>query len=212
MTARWCQGKSRGFSVPRSEQGKIPDYGQATGAKVDYVPGWPVIEQIDGEMSFGAGMRIVSDKANILGARLSGVVVEIPDFEAQDEILIVRGEASGPTGEFLRFIEQTPISEKIDDFTKGVTATGNGKLDLALDIPLQRPLETRLRGDYRIQNNQIRLFAGMPPMTQVNGKLALTEASISAPEISGRAFASHSRSASGVRTTGSLSGPAGRRM
>lgn len=182
------KGNLADFPFRDASKGKFLITAKATGAKVDYVPGWPVIEQIDGEMSFGAGMRIVSDKANILGARLSGVVVEIPDFEAQDEILIVRGEASGPTGEFLRFIEQTPISEKIDNFTKGVTATGNGKLDLALDIPLQRPLETRLRGDYRIQNNQIRLFAGMPPMTQVNGKLALTEASISAPEISGRAF------------------------
>lgn len=182
------KGNLADFPFRDPGKGKFLITAKATGAKVDYVPGWPVIEQIDGDMSFGAGMRIVSDKAHILGAKLSGVVVEIPDFEATDEMLLVRGEASGPTGEFLRFIEQTPISEKIDDFTKGMTATGNGKLDLALDIPLQRPLETRLRGDYHIQNNQIQLFAGMPALTQVNGKLALTEASILAPAISGQAF------------------------
>ena len=182
------KGNLADFPFRDTGKGKFLVTAKATGARVDYVPGWPVIEQIDGEMSFGAGMHIVSDKASILGAKLSGVVVEIPDFEATDERLLVRGVASGPTREFLRFIEQTPISEKIDDFTKGMTATGNGKLDLALDIPLQRPLETSLRGDYHIQNNQIQLFAGMPAMTQVNGKLALTEASILAPEISGRAF------------------------
>jgi len=182
------KGNLADFPFRDAGKGKFLVTAKATGAKVDYVPGWPVIEQIDGDMSFGAGMRIVSDKASILGARLSGVVVEIPDFEAKEEMLLVRGVASGPTGEFLRFIEQTPISEKIDGFTKGMTASGNGKLDLALDIPLQRPLETSLRGDYHIQNNQIQLFAGMPAMTQVNGKLALTEASILAPEIRGRAF------------------------
>jgi uncharacterized protein (TIGR02099 family) len=182
------KGNLADFPFRDPGKGKFLITAKATGATVDYVPGWPVIEQIDGDMSFGVGMRIVSDKANILGARLSGVVVEIPDFEAEDEILLVRGEARGPTAEFLRFIEQTPISEKIDGFTKDMNATGKGRLDLALDIPLQRPLETRLRGDYHIQNNQIRLFAGMPEMTQVNGKLVLTESSILAPEISGRAL------------------------
>jgi uncharacterized protein (TIGR02099 family) len=182
------KGNLADFPFRDASKGKFLVTAKATGATVDYVPGWPVIERIDGDMSFGAGMHIVSDKAHILGATLSGVAVEIPDFEATDEMLLVRGEARGPTAEFLRFIEQTPISEKIDGFTKDMTATGNGKLDLALDIPLQRPLETRLRGDYHVQNNQIQLFAGMPAMTQVNGRLALTESTITAPEISGRAF------------------------
>ncbi len=161
---------------------------KATGAKVDYVPGWPAIERIDGEMSFGPGMRVTSDKANVLGVRLSGVTVEIPDFEAADNMLLVRGDASGPTSEFLRFIEQSPVSAMIDNFTTGIEAGGNGKLDLELDIPLGHPLETRLRGDYSFQNNQIKLFEGMPRLSSVNGGLKLSETSISASNIKGQAL------------------------
>jgi uncharacterized protein YhdP len=70
-------------------------------------------------------------------------------------MLLIRGEASGPTGEFLRFIEQSPVGEKIDHFTQGMKANGNGKLDLALDIPLRRMNRHRVRGEFRLNNNQI---------------------------------------------------------
>ncbi|MGB4226381.1 MAG: YhdP family protein [Candidatus Dechloromonas phosphoritropha] len=176
------------FPFRDASKGKFLITAKASGAKVDYVRGWPAIENIDADMSFGAGMRITSDKASVLGTRLSGVVVEIPDFEAADNMLLVRGDVSGPTGEFLCFIEQSPVSAMIDNFTEGIKASGNGRLDLALDIPLGSPQETRLRGNYHLQNNQIELFAGMPPMTQVNGKLALSEASISTSDIKGQAF------------------------
>jgi uncharacterized protein (TIGR02099 family) len=182
------KGNLADFPFRDPTKGKFLITAKASGAKVDYVPGWPAIEQIDGDMSFGAGMRITSDKASVLGVKLSGVVVEIPDFEAADEKLLVRGDASGPTGEFLRFIEESPVSAMINNFTTGIKAGGNGKLDLALDIPLQRPLETRLRGDYQFKNNQMQLFDGMPPLSNVNGKLTLSEATISASNVNGQAF------------------------
>ncbi|MGA9395956.1 MAG: YhdP family protein [Azonexus sp.] len=182
------KGNLADFPFRDPSKGKFLVTAKASGAKVDYVSGWPVIEKIDADMSFGAGMRITSNKASLLGARLSNVVVEIPDFEAAEEMLLVRGDAGGPTGEFLRFIEESPVSAMIDNFTTGIKASGNGQLDLALDIPLQRPLETRMRGDYQFKNNQIQLFDGMPPLSSVNGKLTLSEASISASNVNGRAF------------------------
>ena len=161
---------------------------KATGARVDYASGWPVIEDVDADMSFGVGLRVVSEKAGILGVKLSGVVVELPDFESMDEVLKVRGQAKGPTDDFLRFIEESPVSATIDHFTRGMKAQGNGSLDLTLDLPLRRLGDTRLRGDYQFQNNQLELLAGLPPLTKVNGRLALTEKSVSAQEINGQVF------------------------
>ncbi|MBP5998320.1 MAG: TIGR02099 family protein [Azonexus sp.] len=182
------KGDLADFPFRDPAKGKFLITAKAEGVKLDYATGWPVIDEIKADMSFGVGMRIVAEKGSIFGARLSDVVVEIPDFESFDELLLIRGDASGPTGEFLRFIEQSPVGEKIDHFTREMKASGNGKLDLALDIPLRRVEETRVRGDFRLQNNQIHLFEGMAPLTQVNGRLLLTESSITAPEISGRIF------------------------
>ena len=182
------KGDLADFPFRDPAKGKFLITAKAEGVKLDYATGWPVIDEIKADMSFGAGMRIVAEKGTILGARLADVVVEIPDFEAKEEMLLIRGDASGPTGQFLDFIDKSPVSEMIDHFTRGMKVTGNGKLDLALDIPLRRVEETRLRGDFRFQNNQIHLFEGLAPLTQVNGRLLLTEASISSPEISGRIF------------------------
>ena len=161
---------------------------KATGGKVDYVEGWPTIENIEADLHFGVGMKIVANKGEILGAKLSGVTVDIPDFESHEELLLVRGKAEGPTGEFLRFLEQSPVSAMIDRFTEGMKAAGNGKLDLELDLPLRHVQDTKLRGNYQIQNNQIDVVAALPTITGVNGQLAITEKSISASDISGQVF------------------------
>jgi len=103
-------------------------------------------------------------------------------------MLLVRGTALGPTSEFLRFIEQSPVAEKIDRFTDGMKTQGSGSLNLELDIPLRRALDTKMRGDYRFQNNQLQPLAALPPLTQVNGRLLLTESTVSAQDINGQVF------------------------
>lgn len=161
---------------------------RARGARVDYAAGWPVIEDIEADMSFGVGMKIQASRGRLMGAQLSAVTVELPDFESFDEILLVRGVAQGPTPEFLRFIDRSPVGDAIDRFTEGMKASGNGRLDLALDLPLRRLHQTRVRGDYRFINNRVQPVPGLPEITEVNGQLAITESTVTAQEITGRGF------------------------
>ena len=182
------KGNLADFPFRDGNKGAFLVTARATDVTLDYASDWPRIEGIDADLSFGVGMRIVAERGNLLGARLSGVTAEIPDLESLDEMLNIRGEAQGPTGEFLRFIEQSPVSAKIDHFTQGMKAEGTGRLELAFDLPLRRPQDTRLRGDYRFQNNQLELLAALPPLTQVNGTLAISDSAVSAQEITGRAF------------------------
>lgn len=182
------KGNLRDFPFRDGKGGKFLVTAKAADAKVDYVPGWPAIDGIEADMAFDTGMRIAASKGRILGASLSGVDVRIPDFESHEEMLTVRGLAQGPTSEFLRFVEQSPISEKLDHFTAGMKAVGNGSLNLELDIPLRHAQDTKMRGDYRFQNNQLQPLAGLPPLTQVNGRLQLTESTATAQDIVGRVF------------------------
>ena len=182
------KGKLGDFPFRDGKSGKFIVTAKATGARVDYAPGWPVIDAIDADMSFGIGMRIAAHKGRIFGAALSGVTVEIPDFESHEEMLLVRGVAQGPTSEFLRFIEQSPVAETIDHFTDGMKAIGNGSLNLELDLPLRHVVDAKLRGDYRFLNNQLQPLAGLPPLTQVNGRLLLTENTVAGQDINGRVF------------------------
>ncbi|MBU3696621.1 YhdP family protein [Dechloromonas sp.] len=161
---------------------------KARGARVDYASGWPVIEDIEADMSFGVGMKIQASRGRLMGAQLLAVSVELPDFESFDEMLLVRGIAQGATSEFLRFIDRSPVGDSIDRFTEGMKASGNGRLDLALDLPLRRLHQTKVRGDYRFINNRVQPVAALPEITEVNGQLAITESSVTAQEITGKGF------------------------
>ncbi len=161
---------------------------KATGARIHYADGWPDIEHVDGDMHFGVGMRIDAKHGKILGADLGKVLVVLPDFESFEEMLYVRGIARGPTAEFLKFIDQSPVAAKIDDFTEGMKAVGSGQLDLELDLPLRQLDDSKVRGVYHFQNNQVQPLAGLPFITQVGGKLSLTEKSVATDDLSGKLF------------------------
>ena len=182
------KGTLQDFPFRDGKGGKFVVTARASDARVDYAPGWPAIDGIAADMTFDTGMKIAASQGRILGAALSGVEVRIPDFESHEEMLLVRGLAQGPTSEFLRFLEQSPLGEKLDHFTADMKASGNGSLNLELDIPLRHAHDTKMRGDYRFQNNQLQPLAGLPPLNQVNGRLLLTESTATAQDIVGRAF------------------------
>jgi uncharacterized protein (TIGR02099 family) len=205
------KGNLKDFPFREKGKGQFIVTAKAHGVKIDYAPGWPAITGIDGDMTFGVGMRVEAHRGAILGTRIGPVLAEIPDFDVKDEMLLIRGQVEGATAEFLRFIDQSPVGDKIDNFTDDMRAVGNGRLDLKLDMPLQRVEETRIQGEYQFQNNQVTVLPGLPPLTQVNGRLRFTENSISAPEINAQLLGGPMRLAvknEGDRVNVALSGNA----
>ena len=183
------RGNLRDFPFRDPKQGQFLVTAKAHDARIDYAEGWPVIEHIEADMEFDYGMRIKAQRGRILGATIGPVEVSMPDFDVMDEMLIIKGKAAGPTGEFLKFIERSPVAASIDHFTAGMQAQGQGELDLAIDLPLRRIDDTKVRGRYQFANNTLQVVEGLPPITDVHGTLDITEASVTAREINGRAFA-----------------------
>ncbi|MDR3300643.1 MAG: TIGR02099 family protein [Candidatus Accumulibacter sp.] len=158
---------------------------------LDYGAGWPRIDDIHGDLRFeGNGMSIEARQGRILGARLTDTWVRIPDFDAPVSTLFVKGQADGPSAEFLKFIDRSPVSEQIDHFTKNMSAAGNGQLNIDLTIPLdERKLkESRIAGVYRFIGNAVTVDAALPPLRQVNGSLRFSGSDLSIPEIDASLF------------------------
>ena len=158
---------------------------------LDYANGWPRIEGIRGDLRFeGNGMLVDAHEGTILGAKLSRTRAEIPDLEAPISTLLVKGKAEGTTAEFLRFIEQSPVAERIDHFTEDMRAVGNGHLDLSLKIPLdERKLgDSRIEGIYRFLNNEVLVDSALPPLRQVNGTVQFSGSDLRVPEINANLF------------------------
>ena len=98
-------------------------------------------------------------------------------------MLQVRGEAVDTTQHCLDYILKSPVNGYLDGFTEGVTARGDGKLNLQLDIPLNGEAPVKVRGDYRFVNNDVDLGDNVPLLRQVNGVLLFTESSVNAGDI-----------------------------
>ena len=158
---------------------------------LDYGTGWPRIDGISGDLRFeGNGMVVDARRGSILGAQLSNTRAEIPDFDQPVSTLHVNGKADGPTSEFLKFIDQSPVAGRIDNFTEDMRATGNGHLDIALVIPLDEAKlgDSRIEGTYRFANNEVLIDAALPPIRQVNGTVQFSGSSLRVPEITGNLF------------------------
>lgn len=158
--------------------------GRFEGATLRYADGWPEIRNLDGELLFeGARMLIRGERGAILGAALSGVTAEIPDLETFDEVISIAGKVSGPTAEFLRFIESSPVGARIDHFTEAMSASGSGDLALKLVMPLRRLGDTKVEGRYRFAGNRVVADPDLPPLERVNGELGFTGDGVEARQI-----------------------------
>lgn len=176
------KGNLKDFPFPENKGGLFEVTARFAGGVLDYAYGWPKMENVEGNLKLhGRRMDATARDASILGARLARVRAEVPDLGSPERTLNLSGEAEGPTGEFLKFIDQSPVADLVDRFTTGVQAEGRGKLALKLALPLGSAKDTKVDGSYQFVNNQI-LNPGDPfPYEQVNGRLEFTDSSVRVP-------------------------------
>lgn len=156
-------------------------------AVLHYAEGWPNIENITADLLFkGDRMEINASQGSILGAKLGKVRAVIPSLLVFDERLDIGGEAQGPTAEFLKFIGQSPVNSMIGGFTEDIQATGSGRLNLKLAIPLRRNRDSKVAGVFQFTNNRVIATPELPPLEQVNGRLEFSESGVRAQNISGQ--------------------------
>lgn len=160
--------------------------GPFEGATLRYVEGWPAIEDITGDLSFvGAHMLIRAHKGSLWGVQLADVKAEITDLDRPELPLVITGNARGPTPDFLRFIDASPVSGYIDNVTEGMKASGSGDLKLRLELPLQNIDAAKVDGHFRLLANNLNYLDGLPPISDINGELHFTEAGLEARKIRG---------------------------
>ena len=114
--------------------------------------------------------------------RSARTTATIADLAPDHPTLVMEGEAGGPTAEFLRFIESSPVAQWIGHFTDGAQASGGGRLAMGITMNLGRDEAARVRGEFHFTDNQLRL-PGLMTLSRLNGKLAFTEREMSGRDI-----------------------------
>ena len=117
------QGPLKDFPFEDDKTGLFEVRTRVTGVTLDYADGWPPLTNADAEVVFrGRRMDVRPEAGSLLGLQLSGVAASIPVLGKREEHLLVKGAAEGPTAEFLRFVETSPVSRYINRFTEDMKA------------------------------------------------------------------------------------------
>jgi uncharacterized protein YhdP len=180
------KGNLNEFPFADGQSGVFQVVARVTEGTIEYANGWPRMENVAGDLLFrGKRMEVNARQATILGGHLGPVQAEIPDLLDPEKLLVVTGEAEGPTREFFTFIEKSPINGMIDHFTDNWQAQGSGKLTLKLELAAPRDREDRVSGTYEFAGNTVVTDPDLPAIEQASGRVEFTESSVRAQGITG---------------------------
>ncbi len=185
------QGDLNDFPFDGNRDGIFQIKARAQGVALEYAPEWPRIDNGEVELLInGRRLEVNAASAMTVGGRLQKISVVLPDILSPNLLLQVQGHAAGKTARFLDFIRHSPVRGYIDGFTDGVTARGNGTLDLRVDIPLRGSNPLTVAGSYRFIGNDVNLGGAVPPLLETNGKLLFTESSLRTQNITAQILGS----------------------
>ncbi|MFP5506726.1 MAG: YhdP family protein [Gammaproteobacteria bacterium] len=126
------------------------------GAVIDYIAGWPRIEDIEASLLFqGKEMELTATRARIYGVALAPVKASIPDLLHHEELLHIEGQANGPIQDFIRFANASPVGARLRGFTDTLDGTGPMRLALKLHVPLRHSDDTTLAGRLSFLGNTL---------------------------------------------------------
>lgn len=183
------RGNVDDFPFPDDQKGLFEVAVKIEGGAIRFAEKWPQISGIEGDLLFrGKRMELRNREAYILGAHLRRVKAHIADLTRADPMLSIEGEAEGPSNEFLSFVEQSPVAGYIDHVLDGVRSVGAGRLNLALDIPLAKLTDIKLRGNYVFSRNRVLISPKLPAVEEASGKVAFTEHDVQVSDTAGMLF------------------------
>jgi uncharacterized protein (TIGR02099 family) len=201
--------------TPDRSKGEFRIAGKILDGRLNYEPGhfgkdgkapqWPQAEQIRGSFVFErARMEIRGDTAKTGNVNLTDVKAVIADLIHHDSILEIDGNASGAMQDYLRYVANSPVLEWIGHFTDQTTATGNAKLALRLDLPLNRIRESKVLGTLQLQGNDVVLWNDMPPVLGSTGKIEFNERGVNLNSLGGTLLGGPVAIAGGSQQDGSI--------
>ncbi|MEO8037397.1 MAG: YhdP family protein, partial [Betaproteobacteria bacterium] len=146
------------------------------GVRLRFDKDWPTVDAVHGTLTVHGRRLEVSAEGSILGIPLDRTTAVIPELSPHHPVIEIKGGASGPTQDFLAFIDASPVAQMIGGFSRGMRARGSGHLALDLRIPLDHDNSPAIAGSYQFVDNQLDASESVPALTDLNATLNFTQA------------------------------------
>ena len=134
-------------------------------AVLDFQPGWPQVQQVDGDVLIeDSGVRIKAHHGLLLDTKVSDVSVDIPHVEGdQHSHLYLDGDFDGGLEDGLKILKEAPIGT--GEIFAGWEGEGPLKGKVKLDIPLAHGERPKVQVDFATADARLKVA---PPSLELN--------------------------------------------
>ena len=163
------------------------------GARLRYHPAWPAVDGIAGDIRLAnESIEVRATRASVYETRLVKTRARLANVSADPPVLELEGEAQTSGSDSVRFLKETPLVEGPGAFTKAVALEGPARTRIRLQYPLWGRDPLRVAGEYTFDGATASVGRTLS-MTGIQGTLAFTERTVSAPALAGTMFGQPAR-------------------
>jgi uncharacterized protein YhdP len=164
----------------RQQQGRFEVWFGVEDLVLDYMPGWPRIEQGVAEAFFvNNSLQVSLQDGMLLGNRLQQARAQIRELKGAAPVEI-EGKVSGSFKEMLALLSETPLKDRFAPFVDAVEVDGEAATRISLSIPLKKKDQLKVDGKIELQNVDMLIKLADLRVGAINGELKFDEKQVSA--------------------------------
>lgn len=154
-------------------------------ASLDYMPEWPVAEQIDGRIEFLNAGFLAEASGSTFDNRTDNLVVSIPDL--LNPVMTLRADTEGRLASVVDYLRGVPlIAERLGPgFDRIEVLGGAGEISAELDLPFNDRANFNLDAALQIIDGSLTVRGLKPSLTEINGTVTAEEDSVFATSMDG---------------------------
>ncbi len=158
------------FPFRKPRPGELSIEAEIVDGSLKFLPDFPALTNWQGKLQIkAAALKARADTAYLRKAKVAGLNIGIAEFKRA--ILKVEGSVTSRAQEAVKFINDTPLTELIDDFLASTRASGSVQTRLSMNIPLKTPEKSVVLGVAKLAKVKGRLNSALPRMSKVNGEI-----------------------------------------
>ncbi|MCU7851293.1 MAG: TIGR02099 family protein [Candidatus Thiodiazotropha sp. (ex Monitilora ramsayi)] len=153
---------------------------------LDYMPGWPRVEQGMAEAHFvNNSFQVSLDDGLLLGNRLHKAQARIRELKGAAPVEI-EGEIIGPFADMLKLLSETPLQERFGPFLDEVEVAGEARTHISMSIPLKETDQFKVDGTLKLEDATMAVKLASLKVEGITGELSFDEHQVSAKQIKAR--------------------------
>ena len=178
------KGDLKDFPFVNDKNGIFKVRAHAVDAALEYLSDWPKIVKGNAELLIrGKELNVNVASAITEGVNLKDLRIAIPDILSNELKLLIDGEAESDNSHALAYVNTSPVSGYLGGLTENISAQGNGKLKLHLEMPLTEASQVKVAGTYTFIDSEVEFAKNLPTLRNIYGDLSFTESGASTQNI-----------------------------